>query len=121
MVQMTMEVPDELAERLQPMSAWLPTIIELGLIGFRTLATATATEVIEFLSQKPSRQEVLAYHVSDTAQGRLQRLLALNERGLLSESEQIELDELQGLEHAILMLKARIAAWSGDRAPCSIR
>ena len=109
MVQVTMQVPDELAERIQPMSAWLPTIIELGLIGFKTLATATATEIIEFLSKNPTPQEVLDYHVSDTAQARLQRLLTLNEAGLLSEVEQLELDELQHLEHVIIMLKARIA------------
>ena len=110
MVQMTMQVPDELANRLQPMRTWLPTLIELSLIGFKTLATATATEVIEFLSQNPPPQEVLDYHVSDAAQTRLRRLLSLNENGLLSESEQLELDELQRLEHVIIMLKARIAA-----------
>jgi hypothetical protein len=109
MVQMTMQVPDELAERIQPMSDWLPTIIELGLIGFKTLATATATEVIELLSKNPAPQDVLDYHVSDAAQSRLQRLLTLNEAGLLSEGEQLELDELQHLEHVIIMLKARIA------------
>jgi hypothetical protein len=110
MAQMTMQVPDELAERLQPMSAWLPTIIELSLIGFKTLATATATEVMEFLSKNPSSQEVFDYHVSDVAQARVQRLLTLNEASLLSEAEHLELNELQRLEHIIIMLKARIAA-----------
>jgi len=109
MIQVTMQVPDELGRRIQPMSAWLPTIIELSLIGFKTLATASAAEVIEFLSKRPSPQDVLGYHVSDPAQARLQRLLALNEAGLLSEAEQMEFDELQQLEHVIVMLKAQIA------------
>jgi hypothetical protein len=109
MVQMTMQVPDELAERILPMSDWLPAIIELSLIGFKTLATATAAEVIEFLSKNPSPEEVCDYHVSDTAQTRLQRLLVLNETGFLSEAEQLEMDELQRLEHVMIMLKARIA------------
>jgi hypothetical protein len=107
---MTMQVPDELAKRLQPMSAWLPTIIELSLIGFKTRATATATEVMEFLSKNPLPQEMLDYHVSSAAQARLRRLLALNQTGLLSETEQLELEELQRLEHVIVMLKAQIAA-----------
>ena len=110
MTEMTLQVPDELAERLQPLSAWLPTIIELSLIGFKTLATATASEVIEFLSENPSTHEVGDYHVSDEAQARLSRLLALNEAGLLSGAEHLELDELQCLEHVIVMLKARIAS-----------
>lgn len=91
------------------MSTWLPSIIELSLIGFKTLATAAATEVIEFLAKNPSPRELLDYHLSDSAQARLQRLLTLNEAGLLSEVEQQELDELQRLEHVIVMLKARTA------------
>lgn len=108
MVQMTMQVPEELAEQLESISGWLPTIIELGLIGFKTTATVAASEVIEFLSKNPTSQEVLDYHVSDETQARLRRLLALNEAGLLSETEQRELDELQRLEHVIIMLKTRI-------------
>jgi hypothetical protein len=110
MVEMTVQIPDELAERIEPMSRWLPTILELSLIGFKTLATATASEVVEFLSQNPSPQDVLDYHVSDAAQTRLQRLLALNDARLLSEAEQMELDQLQRLEHVIIMLKAQVAA-----------
>lgn len=110
MVQLTVQISDELAKQIQPMTSWLPTILELSLIGFKTLATATATEVIQFLSTAPSPQDVLNYHVSQQAQERLQRLLALNKAGMLSESEQIELDELQKIEHIVIMLKAQVAA-----------
>lgn len=109
MVQMTMQLPDELVERLRPIGPWLATVIELGLVGFETLATKPAAEVIAFLSQNPSPQEVLDYHVSDEAQVHLRRLLALNEAGLLSSAEQTELDELEKLEHIIVMLKANVA------------
>ena len=109
MIQMTMQVPDKLAERLQPMSLWLPTIIELSLIGFKTLATQTASELIEFLSQNPSPQDVFNYHVSEEKQERLRRLLTLNEGGMLSEAEQLELDELQQIEDVMITLKAQIA------------
>ena len=110
MVQMTMNVPDEFAKRIEPITTWLPTIIEISLIGFKTLATVTATEVVEFFLDNPTPLEVLDYHVSEASQARLQRLLALNASGLLSETEQKELDELQRLEHTIVMLKARIAS-----------
>lgn len=103
-----LKIPDELAKRIEPMSEWLPSIIELSLIRFKTLATITASEVIDFLLQNPSPLQVLNYHVSDEAQGRLQRLLTLNSAGQLSEDELAELDELQRLEHVIVMLKARI-------------
>ncbi len=110
MTQMTMQVPEDLAKRIQPIRTWLPAIIELSLIGFKTVATAVASDVIDFLSKNPSAQEVVNYHVSEQAQARLQRLLALNEAGMLSAAEQLELDELEQLEHVIVMLKARTAA-----------
>ncbi len=109
MVKMTMQFPDELAKRIQPMRSWLPVIIELSLVGFKTLAIQTATEIIQFLSHNPSPQEVLNYHVSERAQKRLRRLLALNEAGLLGEAEQLELDELQQIEHTVIMMKAQLA------------
>ena len=59
MVQLTMQVPDELARRIQPIGSWLPTVIELSLIGFKTLAAATAAETMQFLSKNPDPQEVL--------------------------------------------------------------
>jgi hypothetical protein len=110
MVQVTMQVPDELAERLQSIERWLPTVLELGLVGFKTPATETAAEIIEFLATDPSREAVLEYHVSERAQARLQRLLTLGGAGLLGEAEQRELDELQAIEHVVIMLKAQIAA-----------
>jgi len=108
MVQMTLQVPEELAERIRPLRAWLPTILELSLVGYRTTATATATEVIEFLSHEPSPQEVLAFHASERSQDRLRRLLALNEAGFLGEEEALELQELQKIEHILVMLKAQL-------------
>lgn len=109
MVQMTVHVSEELAERLRPLGSWLPAVLEISLVGCQTVAAATATEVIQFLSQDPTPQAVLAYHVSDQAQARLQRLLALNASGMLGKEEQLELDELQRLEHVLIMLKAQVA------------
>ena len=109
MTHLTLEVPDELAERIQSMKSWFPTVLELSLIGFETTATATATEVIQFLSKDPKPHEVLTYHASERSQERLKRLLTLNESGQLSEVEQRELDELQRIEHVVIMLKAQVA------------
>ena len=109
MVQMIVQVSEELAERLRPIGSWLPTVLEISLVGCQTVAAATATEVIQFLSQDPTPQAVLAYHVSEQAQARLQRLLALNAGGLLGEEEHLELDELQRIEHVLIMLKAQVA------------
>lgn len=115
MVQMTMQVSNDLARRIQPILYWLPTILELSLVGFKTLATETASEIIHFLSKNPSSRKVLNFHVSARAQARLRRLLVLNEAGELGESEQLELDELQKIEHIMIMLKAQIAGQNSEK------
>ena len=107
MVQMTVQLSDELADRCSSVGPWLSTIIELSLAGFKTPATSTASEVIEFLFENPSPDEITDFHVSESAQLHLRRLLTLNEAGFLSVSEQTELNELQRLEHMIIMLKVR--------------
>jgi hypothetical protein len=107
MVQMTVQVSDELAERCQAAGPWLSAIIDLSFAGFRTPAAAAASEIISFLSGNPSPEELIGFHISEPAQFRLRRLLTLNGAGCLSEAEQSELDELQQLEHFMIMLKAR--------------
>jgi hypothetical protein len=110
MVELTVPMPDDLARRVRGIEPWIPTVLELGLSGFRTVAAATASEVMEFLVSNPSRQEVRDYHVSDRAQARLRRLLTLNDAGMLGEDEAMELDELQVIESIVIRLKARLAA-----------
>ena len=107
MFETTMQVPGRLAQRLRPISPWLPTVLELGLVGFETKAVQTASEIIAFLSNGPSPDEVATYAVSEKAQQRLRRLLALNEAGLLSLEEQTELNEIEQIEHIMVMLKAQ--------------
>ncbi len=116
MVQVTMQLPDQLAFRIMPARQWMPAILELSLAGLRTPASETAAEVIEFLLSSPSSDQLVAYHVSERAQSRLQRLMALNEAGLLSEDEARELDELERIEHMVIMLKAQAmrTAANGD-------
>ncbi len=109
MAQLTMELPDVLAERVRGMDRWLSTILEVSLLGLRTEATAVASELIHFLSTGPSPEDVLDFHISEDAQERTRRLLALNESGLLGPKESAELEELLELEHIGVVLKADIA------------
>jgi hypothetical protein len=88
---------------------WLPAVLELALLGLKTRAAGTASEIVEFLTASPAPEQILNYHASEQSQHRLQQLLALNEAGLLGEQEQDELDELQKIEHVMILLKAQAA------------
>ncbi|MDQ3460108.1 MAG: hypothetical protein M3498_12525 [Deinococcota bacterium] len=104
----TVTLPDELAKRVEPFSRWLPTVLETSLLALKTPAVETASELVEFLASNPLAGEVHAYHVSERAQARMSRLLALNQAGVLGEAEARELDELIKLEHLIITLKASL-------------
>jgi hypothetical protein len=114
MSEVTVQVPDRLAQRLRPMYPWLSTVLELSLAGFKTQAVQTVSEIINFLSTGPSPEEVAAYTVSKRSQERLCRLLTLNEANLLSPEEQSELDEIEQIEHIMTMLKARARQQSAE-------
>lgn len=105
MVQLTLQVSEELAQRALPLSPFLPIVLELALTGFRTTAAAAASDLVSFLANEPETKKVLAYHASEDRQERTRRLLAMNEAGLLSREESEELDELAKLEHVLFKLK----------------
>ena len=109
-MQVTLQLPDQLAAELLPAQRWLPLVLEVSLARLTTPAVSTANEIIDFLLRNPTPAEMLGYHVSDRAQARVQRLLALAAAGLLDDAEQQELDELQRIEHVLVMGKAQIAA-----------
>lgn len=106
----TVTLPDELAARVAPFSRWLPTVLEISLLAFKTPAVETAGELIEFLVTNPSPRDVHAYHAPRRAQERMNRLLTLNQAGVLGEAEQRELDELIKLEGLVITLKAGLSA-----------
>lgn len=108
MTELILQLPDELAERIGRSGRWVPAILELSLDGYGTRAASVANEIIAFLSTNPSPEAVLRFHVSEEAQDRLRRLLTLNTAGLASHEEQAELDELERIEHLVVLLKAQI-------------
>lgn len=108
MVDLKLSVSETLAEKIQPLGSWLPTVLELSLVGFQTQAIKVASDIIAFLSTSPTPETVLTYQLPTVHIERTQRLLALNKAGLLDQAEQLELDELEKIEHIIIMLKTSV-------------
>lgn len=107
MTEITIALPDKLAAQIGGANLWLPTIIELSMVGFRSPATAQASaETIKFLSTNPMPQDVLNRYLSDELQERLDYLLDLNGEGEINETERQELSEWMKFDHITIMLKA---------------
>jgi hypothetical protein len=122
MVELTIQVPNEVARRLEPIRDRLPELlsqIAQALPPFLDPLPAVATpadapsayaEVIEFLVTGPTPQEIVAFKVSQEAQARLRDLLDKNREDTLTDAEQAELDLYEQIEHLMILLKARTHA-----------
>jgi hypothetical protein len=106
----TLEVPDDLAQRLRPLTHRLPHILELGL---RELSASGqpgfvgAAEVLEFLAGLPTPQEIMALRPSEALQTRVSELLEKNRAGSLTREEEQEWAVYQYLEHLVRIAKAK--------------
>lgn len=109
MVELTLQIPNSLAAKIQSFGAWTSTVIEISLLNCTTKASLTAQEIIKFLEKNPSPQEVLNFKVSVKSQSRLRNLLSANGERTLTKQEETELDELSKIENIFRMLKLRVA------------
>jgi hypothetical protein len=109
MATVTLELPDSLAQRVKPLSRWLPTILEINFLSLKTPAAQTANEVIDFLAKNPTAKEVYKLRPSPRSQERTAKLLSLNSEGAISGEEKIELEELAILENLLISLKASLS------------
>ena len=67
-------------------------------------------ELLDFLLQKATPQEILAFQASENAQARATDLLDKNHTGTLTQSEEIELAQMLYFDRKISLLKAKAAA-----------
>jgi hypothetical protein len=107
MVEITLQVPEHLAERLQLVREQLPEILEIGLQYSRPLSLRAYAQVIEFLGTAPTPVEILAFRPSPAIQAEVNRLLNKHKVGALTPEEESELDRIGDLEHILIALKAR--------------
>ena len=127
MAELTIQISDELAERLEPLRNRLPELlsqlVNAGSPHSASLALATANlpeipqaylEVLDFLVTRPTPQDILAFKVSPLAQNRLSLLLDKNREGILTASEVAELDAYEQLEHLMILMKARLISAAGN-------
>ncbi len=122
MAELTIQVPDELAIRLEPLRSRLPELL-LQLLETTNPSWATHSdvtnptdippayiEVLDFLINSPTPEEIAAFKVSPQAQARLGVLLNKNREETLTATEAAEINVYEQLEHLMILLKARAYA-----------
>ena len=108
-MQLTIEIPDELAHKAAAERERLSNLVERALRLPASNDQGIVQEVFGFLSRDPSPEEVIGFRPSEKSIVRLQELLDKNRESSLTASEEVELDTMQSLNHlfALLKLQAR--------------
>ena len=106
----TLNIPEELASRLSPIEDKLPQILELGLRELNATAQfgfEGAADVLEFLANLPTPEEIVALRPSKALQERISALLEKNRTEGLSSNEEQEWKQYEYLEHLVRIAKAK--------------
>jgi len=111
-MEITLDIPEELAARLRPVEDQLSRILELGLREFSATARPGfdgIAAVVEILAALPTPEEILALRPSDVLQARMSALLEKNRTEGLSPAEEHEWARYEYLERVVHMAKAKAA------------
>ncbi len=106
----TLNIPEELATRLSSLEDKLPQILELGLrdlVAISQTGFAGTGEVLEFLAQLPTPEEIIALRPSPVLQAEINALLEKNCTVGLTPAEDQMWQQYEYLEHLIRMGKAK--------------
>jgi arsenate reductase-like glutaredoxin family protein len=132
MTQITIDIPDDLAQRLAPFQSQFsdlftrliaPTLLEQSSISEiaspqensipisnPTSTSGTYHEILDFLINQPTSAQIINFKVSPASQSRLQNLLQKNREIALTAAETTEIDLYQQLDSLIGFLKIRAYA-----------
>jgi len=108
-MQIILEVPDRLGEKLHALGDRLPEALDRALQELTPLETISyqdELQIVELLASQPSPEVILAIRPTPALQTRMSELLDRNKSGTLSRSEEVELDRYLLLEHWVRLAKA---------------
>jgi hypothetical protein len=132
MAQITIDIPDDLAQRLAPFQSQFsdlftrliattlldqptpdPTPEHNSILlhrGYAKDTSGTYQEILDFLIDRPTSAQIINFKVSAASQSRLQTLLQKNREIALTAAETAEIDLYQKLDTLIGFLKVRAYA-----------
>lgn len=108
-MQIIIDVPDSLGQKLQQFGDRLPELLERGLQELQNEQAGYSQddqEIMALLVSQPSPAQVLAIHPSSRLQTRVSDLLQRSKTSALSPQETTELERYLTLEHLVRLAKA---------------
>jgi hypothetical protein len=110
MAQITIEVPDALAEQLTAVKDRLPEVLTRGLQHTPLLPSDVYRYVVEFLASNPSPEAVVNFRPTPEIQTRISQLLEKNREARLTPGEAAELEEYERINRFVRKFKIQALA-----------
>src|SRR5213594_3435822 len=105
-MQVTIDLPDRLAKRVESEREHVAEIFELGLRQRCAQASGFRREALAFLARGPRPDEIVSFHPSEQAVARARELLWRNQEGTLTPAEEAEMDDIAEVDSMFSQLKA---------------
>lgn len=105
MAQITIEVSEELAERLVPVRDRLPEVLAHGLDQLSPVPNEVYRYILDFLASNPSPQAIIDFKFGQTVQERISELLDKSRANELSAEDSAELDSYERLNRFVRKFK----------------
>ena len=115
-MQLTIEIPDALADELGSDRGQISAIIARGLRRSWSGASGLRREVISFLARQPTAEEILGFRPPAGRLERSRELLQRSSAGTLTQEEEAELDEMCDVDRFVSLIKAEVLAQRSGRA-----
>jgi hypothetical protein len=110
MVELTKQVSNSLAQKIQSFGIWSDIILELSLVNFKNKSVKSVKDdLLNLMSRKPADNDVLDYALSDNIQNSISDLLDLNREGEIKAKEKEELNEWLKINHFPVLVAAKAA------------
>jgi hypothetical protein len=110
MVELTKQVSNSLAQKIQSFGIWSDIILELSLVNFKNKSVKSVKDdLLNLMSRNPADNDVLDYALSDNIQNSISDLLDLNREGEIKAKEKEELNEWLKINHFPVLMAAKAA------------
>lgn len=109
-MQITIDIPDDIASRLEPLKDQLPQILTLGLQEFTanpSTGFSGLTDILEFFAKLPTAEEILELHLSPEVQAEIETLLEKNRTEGFNERDRQLWQHYEFIEHLVRLAKAQ--------------
>ena len=105
-MQVTIDLPERLAKKLEREREHVVEILELGLRQRCARASGLRREALSFLARGPRPDEIVSFRPSEQAIARARELLWHNREGTLTPAEEAEMDHIAEVDSMFSQLKA---------------